>query len=282
MRVCNGSVVVNRCVEVIDPLVEGDRENILLQANFKGTSAIKVIDVGSSCFVGKQVYTYIQSRFYRSPEVILGLEYSSPIDIWSFGCIMAELYTGYPIFPGENEVEQLNCIMEIFGIPPPNVLKEASRKKIFFDSKNSPRCVTNSKGKKRRPSNRTLEHSLKNCNNPEFVDFVRKCLHWEATERLTPQEAIEHPFLQEAREHYRRKKKKQQLTSRTSSTFKGTNSLSNTGVINNNNNNISTTAAPSSLPSLSLHSSGNYSATRRTTSYKPDKSTAPELSLPKI
>ena len=40
------------------------------------------------------VYTYIQSRFYRSPEVILGLPYSMPIDMWSFGCILAELYTG--------------------------------------------------------------------------------------------------------------------------------------------------------------------------------------------
>lgn len=59
------------------------------------------------------VYTYIQSRFYRSPEVILGLPYGLPIDMWSFGCILAELYTGYPLFPGENEVEQLACIMEV-------------------------------------------------------------------------------------------------------------------------------------------------------------------------
>lgn len=59
------------------------------------------------------VYTYIQSRFYRSPEVILGHQYSMAIDMWSFGCILAELFTGYPLFPGENEVEQLACIMEV-------------------------------------------------------------------------------------------------------------------------------------------------------------------------
>lgn len=59
------------------------------------------------------VYTYIQSRFYRSPEVILGHPYNMAIDMWSLGCIMAELYTGYPLFPGENEVEQLACIMEV-------------------------------------------------------------------------------------------------------------------------------------------------------------------------
>ena len=91
-------------------------ENILLKQSNK--SGIKVIDLGSSCFVDERVYTYIQSRFYRSPEVILGLPYGTPIDMWSFGCILAELYTGYPIFPGENEQEQLLCIMEICGRPP--------------------------------------------------------------------------------------------------------------------------------------------------------------------
>lgn len=64
-------------------------------------------------FVSSSVYTYIQSRFYRSPEVILGHPYSMAIDMWSLGCIMAELHTGYPLFPGENEVEQLACIMEV-------------------------------------------------------------------------------------------------------------------------------------------------------------------------
>jgi serine/threonine protein kinase len=48
-----------------------------------------------------------------------------PIDMWSFGCILAELYTGYPLFPGENEVEQLACIMEVMGLPPNNVLEQA-------------------------------------------------------------------------------------------------------------------------------------------------------------
>lgn len=78
------------------------------------------------------VYTYIQSRFYRSPEVILGLPYSMPIDMFSFGCILAELYTGYPLFPGENEVEQLACIMEIQGLPPMHILEQATRRRLFF------------------------------------------------------------------------------------------------------------------------------------------------------
>lgn len=78
-------------------------ENILLKQENK--SGIKIIDYGSSCFLGQRIYTYIQSRFYRAPEIILGIPYTMAIDMWSFGCIVAELYTGYPIFPGENEVD---------------------------------------------------------------------------------------------------------------------------------------------------------------------------------
>ena len=78
------------------------------------------------------VYTYIQSRFYRSPEVILGMSYHMAIDMWSLGCIMAELYTGFPIFPGENEQEQLSCIMEILGVPDKEFINRSSRKRLFF------------------------------------------------------------------------------------------------------------------------------------------------------
>ena len=69
--------------------------------------------------------------------MILGLPYSMPIDMWSFGCILAELYTGYPLFPGENEVEQLACIMEVMGIPPTPVMDLATRKRLFFGEEDS-------------------------------------------------------------------------------------------------------------------------------------------------
>ena len=78
-------------------------ENILLKAPNK--SAIKVIDLGSACFTDERLYTYIQSRFYRAPEIILGIPYTTAIDMWSFGCIIVELYIGYPLFPGESETE---------------------------------------------------------------------------------------------------------------------------------------------------------------------------------
>ncbi|KAI8846939.1 kinase-like domain-containing protein [Chytridium lagenaria] len=93
----------------------------MLPKEFDGSAAayaIKVIDFGSSCFESEKVYTYVQSRFYRSPEVILGIGYNMAIDMWSLGCILAEMYTGYPLFPGENEQEQLACIMEVKRRPP--------------------------------------------------------------------------------------------------------------------------------------------------------------------
>lgn len=106
------------------------QENVLLKQ--RGSSSIKVIDFGSSCYSHQRVYTYIQSRFYRSPEVILGLPYGTPIDMWSLGCILAELYTGYPLFPGEDEIEQLACIMEVLGLPPEHIISHATRRRLFF------------------------------------------------------------------------------------------------------------------------------------------------------
>jgi len=113
--------------DAFPPLLQ---ENVLLKQ--RGSSLIKVIDFGSSCYSHQRVYTYIQSRFYRSPEVILGLPYGTPIDMWSLGCILAELYTGYPLFPGEDEIEQLACIMEVLGLPPEHIISHASRRRLFF------------------------------------------------------------------------------------------------------------------------------------------------------
>uniref|UniRef100_A0A7M5VBA8 dual-specificity kinase n=1 Tax=Clytia hemisphaerica TaxID=252671 RepID=A0A7M5VBA8_9CNID len=171
-------------------------ENLLLKQ--RGSPAIKVIDFGSSCFENQKVYTYIQSRFYRSPEVILGISYCPAIDIWSLGCILAELFTGYPLFAGENEVEQLACVMEIFGLPPKELVDKAQRRRVFFDSKGVPRNFTNSKGKKRRPSSKDLGQVLKT-NDPLFLDFIRRCLEWDPVKRMTPDEAIQHPWIQEGR-----------------------------------------------------------------------------------
>ncbi|UZJ56630.1 hypothetical protein CBS101457_005950 [Exobasidium rhododendri] len=176
-------------------------ENILLMHPRK--SAIRVIDFGSSCFEHEKVYTYIQSRFYRSPEVILGMNYHTAIDIWSLGCIIAELYTGYPLFPGENEQEQLACIMEVLGIPDRYVVEKSSRKKLFFDSTGAPRPVVNSKGKRRRPNAKTLSSAL-NCNDELFLDFLSKCLHWDPERRIKPEMALRHPWIKRTADGHHR------------------------------------------------------------------------------
>ena len=76
-------------------------ENILLKSPTK--SEIKLIDFGSSCFEQERYYTYIQSRFYRAPEIMLGIPYTTAIDMWSLGCIIYECIVGIPLFTGENE-----------------------------------------------------------------------------------------------------------------------------------------------------------------------------------
>ncbi|KAL9544386.1 hypothetical protein MBANPS3_007652 [Mucor bainieri] len=167
-------------------------ENIMLTHPAK--SSIKVIDFGSSCFESERVYTYIQSRFYRSPEVILGISYHKAIDMWSVGCIIAELYTGLPLFPGENEQEQLACIMETMGLPDSHLVERCSRRKLFFDSIGNPRIVANSKGKKRYPGTRSLFQALK-CHDAVFVDFVERCLQWDPSRRMTPQEGLKHEWI---------------------------------------------------------------------------------------
>jgi dual specificity tyrosine-phosphorylation-regulated kinase 2/3/4 len=167
-------------------------ENILLAHPLH--SEIKVIDFGSSCFENEKVYTYIQSRFYRSPEVILGMSYGIPIDMWSLGCILAELFTGYPIFPGENEQEQLACIMEIFGPPEKHLIEKSSRKKLFFDSMGKPRVTVSSKGRRRRPSSKTLQSAIK-CDDEAFIDFLTQSLRWDPEKRLRPEQAMMHEFI---------------------------------------------------------------------------------------
>nr|POF11572.1 dual specificity protein kinase pom1 [Quercus suber] len=167
-------------------------ENILLCEARKAD--VRVIDFGSSCREEEKVYTYIQSRFYRSPEVILGSSYGLGIDMWSLGCILAELWTGYPIFPGENEQEQLACIMEIFGPPDRHLVERCTRKKLFFDSVGKPRVTVSSKGRRRRPSSKTLAQALKS-DDEAFLDFVSRCLRWDPERRIKPAEAINHPFI---------------------------------------------------------------------------------------
>lgn len=184
-------------------------ENILLKQ--QGRSGIKVIDFGSSCYEHQRIYTYIQSRFYRAPEVIVGAKYGMPIDMWSLGCILAELLTGYPLFPGEDEGDQLACIIELLDMPPQKLLDQAKRARNFISSKGYPRyCTVNTLpdgsnvlqgGRSRRgktrgpPGSKDLVTALKGCDDPMFLDFMRRALDWDPQQRLTPAQALRHAWL---------------------------------------------------------------------------------------
>ncbi|KAK9460164.1 kinase-like domain-containing protein, partial [Lipomyces oligophaga] len=167
-------------------------ENILLKS--PDSSEIKMIDFGSSCLEKERMFTYIQSRFYRSPEVMLGIPYGLPIDMWSFGCILAELQIGYPIFPGETESDQIGCIMEVFGPPSMSLLQNASRSDLFFDSMGRPKPVIGSQGKKRVPNAKKLSQVLRT-KDEAFIDFIRRCLEWDPQTRLRPDDAVRHAFI---------------------------------------------------------------------------------------
>jgi dual specificity tyrosine-phosphorylation-regulated kinase 2/3/4 len=184
-------------------------ENILLKQ--QGRSGIKVIDFGSSCYEHQRIYTYIQSRFYRAPEVILGSKYGLPIDMWSLGCILAELLTGYPLFPGEDEGDQLACIIEVCGMPPQKLLDSSKRARNFISSKGYPRYCTvvtmpdgstvlqggrSRRGKPRGlPSSKDWVTALKGCDEPLFIDFLKRCLDWDPSTRMTPPQALRHSWI---------------------------------------------------------------------------------------
>ena len=123
-------------------------ENILLQ-NLH-SPAIKLIDFGSACYAARPMHTYIQSRFYRSPEVMLGLPYGPPIDMWSMGAIVGELFLGLPLFPGESEFNQMWRIVQMQGVPPAEMLEAAPLSKRFFECVPPPADV---------PAERTVDAS---------------------------------------------------------------------------------------------------------------------------
>ncbi|VEN63218.1 unnamed protein product, partial [Callosobruchus maculatus] len=192
-------------------------ENILL-CNPK-RSAIKIVDFGSSCQLGQRIYQYIQSRFYRSPEVLLGIPYDLAIDMWSLGCILVEMHTGEPLFSGANEIDQMNKIVEVLGMPPRHLLDQASKTRKFFEKMPGERSsdyryvLRKAKdGKKYKlPAMRRLHdilgvetggpggrrsgeagHSMSDY--LKFKDLILRMLDYDPKTRITPYYALQHNF----------------------------------------------------------------------------------------
>jgi dual specificity tyrosine-phosphorylation-regulated kinase 2/3/4 len=109
-------------------------ENIMFTDSLK--NKVKIVDFGSACTEFKSGFHYVQSRFYRCPEIVMGLPYDNAVDMWSFGCILCELSTGRPIFPAQDENELLEFIKMRIGMPPLDMITTCRKRRQFFTQQN--------------------------------------------------------------------------------------------------------------------------------------------------
>ncbi|KAJ8521579.1 hypothetical protein ONZ45_g1744 [Pleurotus djamor] len=127
---------------------------------------------------------YVATRWYRAPEIILAFRrYNTAIDVWSIGCIFAELLTGKPLFKGKDYVDQLNKILDVLGTP-----EEAVIKRIASDKAQA--YVRSLSFKKKIPFQTIIPSA-----DAQAVDLLTKMLAFDPLDRITVNEALEHPWL---------------------------------------------------------------------------------------
>lgn len=164
-------------------------ENILFKAMNK--SSIKIIDFGSACEQSNKLFTYIQSRYYRAPEVMLDMDYNEKIDIWSLGCILFEMYTGTPLFVGRDEYEQLCRIVEVMGEFPSKMVRMSARRNELFDNEGKLVCVDEYMAE---GGSKRLSSIIKSCDRG-FIDFLSECLKLDPKQRIDAEQALSHPWI---------------------------------------------------------------------------------------
>ncbi|GAA6038233.1 hypothetical protein JCM8097_005806 [Rhodosporidiobolus ruineniae] len=155
-------------------------QNLLLNPP---SGILKLCDFGSAKILvpGEPNVSYICSRYYRAPELIFGAtNYTTNIDVWSAGCVMAELMLGQPLFPGESGIDQLVEIIKVLGTPTREQIKTMNPN--YMEHK-FPQIKPHPFVKVFRP--RTP---------PEAIDLISKLLEYTPSARLTAIEAMTHPF----------------------------------------------------------------------------------------
>ncbi|XP_051205787.1 DYRK-family kinase pom1 [Lolium perenne] len=166
-------------------------ENILMKSYSR--CEIKVIDLGSSCFLSDNLILYVQSRSYRAPEIILGLPYDQKIDIWSLGCIFAELYTGEVLFPNESVSTILARIIGIVGPIDTKMLALGQETQKYFTEEYDlfHKNEETDQLEYLVPEKSSLRHHLR-CSDSKFVDFLSCLLQVNPRKRPTAREALRH------------------------------------------------------------------------------------------
>ena len=168
-------------------------ENFLLTS--ADATAVKIIDFGLSCLQTDLVRSHsFGSLFYSAPEVQLDAGYGMPIDMWSVGCIVAELCTGKPLFTGQSSEQQLALQTAMLGMPPAELLAPGNRSELYFERTPAHgwRQVNKEYGE---PGSRPLSVVLRGKVEADALDFIEKCVQWEPAKRMTAAQALQHPFV---------------------------------------------------------------------------------------
>ena len=166
-------------------------ENILIESTTDVGRGLKLADFGSCRGIySKQPYTeYISTRWYRAPECLLTDGYYGPeMDLWGAGCVMFEITSLYPLFPGTNEVDQISRIHKVLGSPSAEMLQKFKSKGASHISFDFP--VQKGIG---------IPHLIPHA-TPEAIDLIEKLLRYDASERMTARDAMRHPYFRELRE----------------------------------------------------------------------------------
>jgi len=191
-------------------------ENIMIKSYSR--TEIKVIDFGSSCYIHDHLSSYVQSRSYRAPEVIIGCKYDYKIDIWSLGCILAELWTGSVLFQNDTVQGLLARVIGIVGPFPDWMMKDGRLVNKFFTpekllfqdvflddglsaggaSETSKRKIKTGKLQVLVPKISNLKSRL-NTDDIFFLDFLRNMLHIDPSKRFSADDALSHPWITQAK-----------------------------------------------------------------------------------
>lgn len=158
---------------------------------------VKLVDFGSSNFLSRiqsnRKKVYLQSRSYRAPEIILGTSFDERIDMWSLGCIVAELFTHNLLFNNSSVGALLTSASALLGPIPDHLLKLAG----ITPYQHNGRFLVQIKKEgiwELDPPYRLLEEEL-HTDDADFVDFIRKLLQWDPNQRMTASQALNHPFI---------------------------------------------------------------------------------------